>query len=131
MNRELRITNTYEYANAVLPNPWHLAHWSYSCRAAVFVIRNLSVLFAFTVVLCGSTFAQDSTESIKPKVTFSDIVRINGYIKNLNSISFSDIPFIGNSDNHFLHNRINLRIYPVKNLTIGAEFETDCFMLVR
>lgn len=87
------------------------------------------VLCAFSVFLCGSLFAQDttSTKTKKPKIKFSDIVRVNGYIKNLNILSFSENPLIGNSDEHFLHNRINLRIYPVKNVTVGAEFRNRFF----
>ncbi len=84
-------------------------------------------LCAFSIFLCGSAIAQDTTKTAKPKVKFSDIVSINGYVKNLNILSFSDNPFIGNSDEHFLHNRINLRIYPVKNVTIGAEVRNRFF----
>ena len=85
------------------------------------------ILCVFSVVLCESAIAQDSTKTKKPKVKFSDIVRVNGYIKNLNIVSFSENPLIGNSDEHFLHNRINLRIYPVKNVTVGAEFRNRFF----
>jgi hypothetical protein len=81
----------------------------------------LSFLFIILTVCRGEANAQDSTET-KPKVKFSDIVRISGYVKNLNIVSFSENPLVGNSDEHFLHNRINLRICPMKNLTVGAEF---------
>ncbi|MBL4587075.1 MAG: hypothetical protein JKX84_08485 [Flavobacteriales bacterium] len=87
----------------------------------------LCVLCAFSLFLCGSTFAQDTTKTQKPKVKFSDIVRISGYVKNLNIVSFSNNPLIGNSNEQFLHNRINLRIYPVKNLTIGVEARNRFF----
>lgn len=80
------------------------------------------------VLLAGSAWAQDdTTKTKKPKVKFSDIVQVNGYIKNLNIVSFSQNPLIGNSDEHFIHNRINLRIYPVKNVTVGAEFRNRFF----
>lgn len=88
-------------------------------------------LFLLTVlVLLWPSLAQaqqDSTKSLQNKVKFSDIVQVNGYIKNLNILSFSGNPLIGNSDEHFIHNRLNLRIYPVKNLTIGAEFRNRFF----
>lgn len=87
----------------------------------------LSYIIAFFVLFSGSLFAQDSTKTRQTKVKFSDIVRINGYVKNLNILSFSENPLIGNSDEHFIHNRINLRIYPLKNLTIGAEFRNRFF----
>ena len=80
------------------------------------------------VLLTSSVWAQtDTTKTKKPKVKFSDIVQVNGYIKNLNILSFSENPLIGNSDEHFLHSRINLRIYPVKNLSVGAEFRNRFF----
>ena len=86
----------------------------------------LSFLFIILTVCRGEANAQDSTET-KPKVKFSDIVRISGYVKNLNIVSFSENPLVGNSDEHFLHNRINLRICPMKNLTVGAEFRNRFF----
>lgn len=79
------------------------------------------------LVLVSSVMAQKDSTKTKPKVKFSDIVRISGYVKNLNILSYSENAFIGNSDEHFLHNRINLRIYPVKNLTIGAEVRNRFF----
>jgi hypothetical protein len=86
----------------------------------------LSFLFIILTVCRGEANAQDSTET-KPKFKFSDIVRISGYVKNLNIVSFSENPLVGNSDEHFLHNRINLRICPMKNLTVGAEFRNRFF----
>lgn len=81
-------------------------------------------------VLCGKTQAQDTTD-VKPKRKFKDIVQVYGYIKNLNIVSFSENPLIGNSDEHFLHNRLNFRIYPVKGLSIGAEFRNRFFYAGR
>ncbi|MFC2175927.1 hypothetical protein ACFLR1_03005 [Bacteroidota bacterium] len=80
-------------------------------------------------VLFGSTYslAQDSTQVQKPKRKFSDVVTLRGYLKNLNIGSFSPNPFIGNSNEQFLHNRLNLRIFPVKGMTIGAELRTRFF----
>jgi hypothetical protein len=84
-------------------------------------------LCAFSVFLCGKTYSQDSTKVENPKRKFSDIVSFNGYLKNLNIVSFSGNPLIGNSNEQFLHNRLNLRIYPVKGLTIDAELRTRFF----
>lgn len=85
-----------------------------------------SLLIGF-LLSTGLGFAQSDTTKEKPKVKFSDIVRVSGYIKNLNIVSFSANDLIGNSDEQFLHNRINLRIYPVKNVTVGAEFRNRFF----
>lgn len=90
----------------------------------------VEILFLFLVFPffgTSSVFAQDSTEVQKPKRKFSDIVSFNGYLKNLNIVSFSGNPLIGNSNEQFLHNRLNLRIYPVKGMTIGAELRTRFF----
>ena len=82
----------------------------------------------YLLVLASVAVAQtDTTKAKKPKVKFSDIVRVNGYIKNLNILSFSENPLIGNTNEHFIHNRINLRIYPVKNVTVGAELRNRFF----
>lgn len=87
-----------------------------------FALCSLCLLSA----LCGKSLAQDTTET-KPKRAFKDIVRVSGYIKNLNIVSFSENPLIGNADNHFIHNRLNFRIYPVKGLSVGLEFRNRIF----
>ena len=78
------------------------------------------ILCAISMVLCETSIAQDST-AVKPRRKFKEIVTLNGYLKNLNIVSFSGNPLIGNSNEQFLHNRLNLRIYPVKGLTVAAE----------
>lgn len=88
---------------------------------------NRYILLIFLLLLTIQTSGQDSTNTAKPKTKFSDVVRVSGYIKNLNILSFSSNPLIGNSDEHFLHNRINLRVYPVKNVSVGAEFRNRFF----
>lgn len=89
--------------------------------------KTIAFLLIGVFLSTGFGFAQSDTTKEKPKVKFSDIVRVSGYIKNLNIISFSGNPLIGNSDEHFIHNRLNLRIYPVKNVTVGAEFRNRFF----
>ena len=86
-----------------------------------------SVLILFTALHYETSFAQDSTKVENPKRKFNDIVTLNGYLKNLNIVSFSANPIIGNSNEQFLHNRLNLRIYPVKGMSIGAELRTRFF----
>lgn len=87
------------------------------------------LFFAFLVVMFVATksFAQHGTEVQKPKKKISDIVSFNGYLKNLNIVSFFGNPLIGNSNEQFLHNRLNLKIYPVKGLIIDAELRTRFF----
>ena len=88
--------------------------------------RTVSACVIFSIFLCPTTFAQDST-LVKPKRKFTDVVTFRGYVKNLNIVSFSGNPLIGNSNEQFLHNRLNLRVYPVKGMTIGAELRTRFF----
>jgi hypothetical protein len=53
----------------------------------------------------------------------SDYLTVNGYIKYLGSFNFVDN--IGSlTPSTLLHNRINLKIRPVSQFTIGAEFRT-------
>ncbi|MFT7154367.1 MAG: hypothetical protein ACI9Z7_001437 [Alteromonas macleodii] len=90
------------------------------------------ILLSFYAVLfvlfsASSSLAQDTTKVEKPKRKFSDVVTLRGYVKNLNIVSFSGNPLIGNSNEQFLHNRLNLRIYPVKGMRIGAELRTRFF----
>ena len=87
----------------------------------------VSALFLFAIFLCDAGFAQDSTDVKKPKRTFKEIVQFNGYLKNLNIVSFSGNPLIGNSNEQFLHNRLNLKVFPVKGMTVAAELRTRFF----
>jgi hypothetical protein len=90
------------------------------------------ILLSFYAVLfvlfsASSSLAQDTTKVEKSRRKFSDVVTLRGYVKNLNIVSFSGNPLIGNSNEQFLHNRLNLRIYPVKGMRIGAELRTRFF----
>jgi hypothetical protein len=88
--------------------------------------KTITLLFFGLAFSIGQAIGQsDTTKTEKPK--FKDIVRISGYVKNLNIVSFSENPLIGNSDDHFIHNRLNLRVYPVKGLSVGLEFRNRLF----
>ena len=91
--------------------------------------RVSTAVLLICLFLCATTVAvaQDTTKVEKPKREFKDIVTLRGYLKNLNIVSFSGNPLIGNSNEQFLHNRLNLRIYPVKGLTVAAELRTRFF----
>tara|TARA_R110002072_G_scaffold213385_1_gene370721 strand:+ start:85 stop:1320 length:1236 start_codon:yes stop_codon:yes gene_type:complete len=91
------------------------------------VDRKIATLFLISFLLVGVNISAQDTTAVKPKRKFKDVVNINGYIKNLNIVSFSGNPLIGNSDEHFLHNRINLHVYPVKNLTVAVELRNRFF----
>ncbi|MGB0368392.1 MAG: hypothetical protein ACPGD8_03240 [Flavobacteriales bacterium] len=106
----------FQSPTSYLGIPFKRGNWQGAC-----------LIFSFLLCTTSITVAQDSTKTKKPKVKFSDIVSFNGYLKNLNIVSFSGNPLIGNSNEQFLHNRLNLRIYPAKGLTIGAELRTRFF----
>lgn len=63
---------------------------------------------------------QDTTKSWK------DYMQLRGYVKDMQTFSF-----VGNLDNaindNLIHNRINLRVYPTKNITAGLEFRNRLF----
>lgn len=101
----------------------------YACAAFCAFAKHIlfPVCLLLSIFLCQTALAQDTTEVQKPKRKFSDIVTLRGYLKNLNIVSFSDNPLVGNSNEQFLHNRLNLRIYPVKGMRIAAELRTRFF----
>jgi hypothetical protein len=103
------------------------------CTDAMHRVCTSVVLCLIPLFLCGKSFAQetDTTSTPSPKIKFSDIVQIHGYVKNLNIVSISENPLIGNSTENFLHNRINLKITPGKGFLIGAELRTRLFYAGR
>jgi hypothetical protein len=88
-------------------------------------MKRLIPIIVLLLVTSTLLAQKDSTQANARKFKFSDVINVNGYIKNLNIVSFSEL--IDNTGEHFLHNRINLRVYPVKNLTVGAEFRNRFF----
>ncbi len=48
------------------------------------VFQTYSIGLILILSFSMSGMAQDTTKTKKPKIKFSDIVRVNGYIKNLN-----------------------------------------------
>lgn len=77
----------------------------------------ISILF---LLISTGLFAQeDSTKS------FKDIVQIRGYIKDLRILNYSK-PTNWIQDN-FIHNRINVKIYPTKKLSVGLEMRNRLF----
>jgi hypothetical protein len=61
----------------------------------------------------------------KSKKKLSDFVSINGYLKNMQTVSFT------NADNlvglHFFHNRFNARLFLTKNITLNAAMRNRLF----
>lgn len=75
----------------------------------------LILFICFTLPL----FAFSQEEEKKKKI--SDIVNFRGYLKDMQTLSFledAESMITGN----LVHNRLNFKIYPVKNVTIGLEF---------
>jgi len=73
-------------------------------------------IFIF-IILPFFAFSQEKTQKKK----FSDIVQFRGYLKDMQTLSFLD-----NAESmitgNLIHNRLNFKIYPVKNLTVAVEF---------
>ena len=78
----------------------------------------LQILFIFLFYVKG--FAQDSTEASPDKFSF------NGYIKNLETLTFSK-DFREMISGNLLHNRINLKWKPSATITAAAEFRNRLF----
>lgn len=76
----------------------------------------LIILFLFWGSACRS---QDSSKTYKKW-------QLNGYIKNLESISF-DKNFENSSTLYLFHNRLNMKWRPSGHLTVSAEFRNRIF----
>lgn len=76
-------------------------------------------LLCFLLAVCSHLIAQDSSQAPK-KFT------INGYLKNLQHISF-DKNFKEPVSGNFLHNRLNIKWKPSSFFTVAAEFRNRLF----
>lgn len=79
----------------------------------------IAFLFAFIVPLTASSQSDTATKKL------SDFIQLRGYIKNMQLFSFVDLDDI-TSDN-LIHNRLNFRFYPARNLTAGLELRNRIF----
>ncbi|MDA3778846.1 MAG: hypothetical protein PF487_01200 [Bacteroidales bacterium] len=66
------------------------------------------------IFLLVFTLSAESQESKLSNIT------LNGYVKYMNTVMFSDIDDVWMSDN-MIHNRLNFRWYASNNLTVGLE----------
>lgn len=71
----------------------------------------------FLVISAFSVFSQEEN----PKKKFSDIVKFRGYLKDMQTLSFVDDAESMITGN-LVHNRLNFKIYPIKNVTVALEF---------
>lgn len=78
----------------------------------------LSLVCFFPLSLAG--FAQEETRK-----EFSDYVKLKGYVKHMQTFQFLDLDYI--SHDNLVHNRLNLRVYPVEGLTLGLEVRNRIF----
>lgn len=81
--------------------------------------RNISILVFLLLTGCTNSFTQDSLETKKKW-------ELNGYIKNLESLSF-DKDFKNSISNNLLHNRLNIKWKPSATITVAAEFRNRLF----
>ena len=89
------------------------------------------ILFLILLLIPFLSKAQNPDTTSTPRPKFSDIVQLRGYVKNLNIVSLSGNPLIGNSTDNFIHNRLNLRITPGAGFTVAAELRTRLFYAGR
>lgn len=64
------------------------------------------------------TLGGNAQDSLKTKRSFNEVVQINGYLKNMQTVNFVDLNEIG-IDN-LIHNRINIKAYLNDNLTASV-----------
>jgi hypothetical protein len=73
------------------------------------------ISFLLLINFSSLSFAQDS---LKTKRHFKEVVEINGYLKNMQTVNFVDLNEIG--IDHLIHNRVNVKGYLSENLTASV-----------
>lgn len=78
------------------------------------------IITIFLIIFCKLLKAEvDSTKTIK------DYLELNGYVKEMQTNSFLNLNNL--TTDHLIHNRLNLRLYPSKTITIAAELRNRAF----
>ena len=79
----------------------------------------------FVILIFGginsSLYGQDTIQKTK----LNDIIKFKGYIKDLQATSFSTTDSM--STYGYLHNRLNFKFYPVKNVTAALEIRNRIY----
>jgi hypothetical protein len=80
------------------------------------MIRNLIIIFTICFITSLKVISQEKPE----------VITLNGYITTMQSVMFDSLsgPFI---NDNLIHNRLNLKGYLNKNITIAAEFRNRLF----
>lgn len=74
----------------------------------------------FSTLCCFANAKSDTTKHL------GDYFQLRGYVKDMQTYSFTNGLKNSATDN-LIHNRINVRIYPIQKLTIGIEFRNRLF----
>ncbi|MGR3812231.1 DUF1302 family protein [Jiulongibacter sp. NS-SX5] len=74
-----------------------------------------SKILVILVLLSQFSMAQDSLEV---KKSFKEVVSVNGYLKNMQTVNFIDLNAIG--IDHLIHNRINVKVFLSEKLTASV-----------
>jgi len=82
--------------------------------------KQTALIFAMSA-LTATAWAQEDTTSRK----FTDIVRLKGYVKNMQGFQMADLNYVSHSN--LIHNRLNFRVYPTDNITVGLEVRNRVF----
>jgi hypothetical protein len=75
----------------------------------------------FTSVIFVLFFFSALAQEEKQKKKFSDVVKFRGYLKDMQTVSFLD-DAESMSTGNLIHNRLNFKIYPIKNVALDVEF---------
>ena len=57
--------------------------------------------------------------------SLSDVVKLRGYVKSMQSFQMADLNYI--SHNNLVHNRLNFRVYPSSQWSVGLEIRNRVF----
>lgn len=63
--------------------------------------------------------------SMAQEGSWKDKVRMRGYVKNMQTFQMADLNYV--SHNNLIHNRLNFRLFPSDNWTVGLEVRNRLF----
>jgi hypothetical protein len=84
--------------------------------------RNL--LFFCTLLLFGM-LANGQAVDDSTKSKFADKVRLRGYVKNMQTFQAASLDYLAHGN--LIHNRLNFRVYPNKQVSMGLEVRNRVF----
>lgn len=89
-------------------------------------MKNAKLGYVLGALLCfGVELQAQDVEADTNKRKWKEIVRLKGYVKNMQTFQMADLNYVLHGD--LIHNRLNLRVYPNKDISVGVELRNRVF----